>query len=156
MPFVGSPINPRFSLQIIARSVARGVGRLENTLFAAFGLVRGRSTGGLSNVASLNMWSGLSLNAPRPVKLLMGPHHAARPDYPVWSDREELSEHRGLRESASIGKTAQAFQPAMATDRSTGLLHLLPFAGSPMHQRLMSSSFARPVARGVRPHKESQ
>jgi hypothetical protein len=38
----------------------------------------------------------------------------------------------------------------VATDRSTGLLHAVPFVGSPMNQRLITLIFARSVARGVR------
>ena len=38
----------------------------------------------------------------------------------------------------------------MAPDRTVGLLHALPFVGSPMHHLLNLNSVARPGARGVR------
>ena len=41
-------------------------------------------------------------------------------------------------------------QPAVATDRSTGLLHAMPFVGSPMFLPSSVSVIARSVARGVR------
>jgi hypothetical protein len=45
-------------------------------------------------------------------------------------------------------------QPAVATDRSTGLLHAKPFVGSPMFPLLNSLMVLRSVARGVGPmHK---
>ena len=42
----------------------------------------------------------------------------------------------------------------MAPDRTVGLLHALPFVGSPMHHLFNLNSVARPGARGVRRRKK--
>ena len=41
-------------------------------------------------------------------------------------------------------------QPAVATDRSTHVLHALPVVGSPVNRRFSLVFIARSVARGVR------